>query len=416
MPPAGKLPDREIAALDEVGRTRRPVAGEADARRAGRHREGRREALGVPAGQRRRGPASRRRRLAQSHRCASCSPSSSDNGLSLSPPADKRTLIRRATFDLLGLPPTPEEVDAFVKDDSPDAYEKLIDRLLASPHYGERWGRHWLDVARYADTKGYVFFEEHGVPVGLDLSRLRHPRLQRRPALRPLRRSSNSPPTCSPPTTARPLAALGFLTLGGRFMNNTHDIIDDRIDVVTRGLLGLTVTLRPLPRSQVRSDPDGGLLLALRRLPQLGRADRAAAVRAAADTRRPPALRRGTARSARRSSCDFVTAKHTGLVNGARTRAAEYLLAAHAARNQPPADDFMLLADRGDLNPTMITRWRQYPRRHEEAQATRSGSTGTPRRAAGSRVRREGSRTAEGRRPAATSSWSRGVRRSRRSR
>lgn len=70
------------------------------------------------------------------------------------PQADKRTLIRRATFDLTGLPPTPEEVDAFLSDGSPDAFARLIDRLLASPHYGERWGRHWLDVARYADSNG----------------------------------------------------------------------------------------------------------------------------------------------------------------------------------------------------------------------------------------------------------------------
>jgi hypothetical protein len=68
--------------------------------------------------------------------------------------ADRRTLIRRVTFDLTGLPPTPEEIEAFEKDESPDAHEKLIDRLLASPHYGERWGRHWLDVVRYADTAG----------------------------------------------------------------------------------------------------------------------------------------------------------------------------------------------------------------------------------------------------------------------
>ncbi len=67
------------------------------------------------------------------------------------PPADKRTLLRRATFDLTGLPPTPEEIDAFLKDDSPDAFAKVVDRLLASPRYGERWGRHWLDVVRYAD-------------------------------------------------------------------------------------------------------------------------------------------------------------------------------------------------------------------------------------------------------------------------
>ena len=71
------------------------------------------------------------------------------------PEADRRTLIRRLTFDLHGLPPTPEEIDAFLADDAPDAYEKLVDRLLASPRYGERWGRHWLDVVHYGDTHGY---------------------------------------------------------------------------------------------------------------------------------------------------------------------------------------------------------------------------------------------------------------------
>src|ERR1700722_4878115 len=73
--------------------------------------------------------------------------------LPLSPGADKRTLIRRATFDLIGLPPTPEEVAAFEADKAPDAFAKVVDRLLASPRYGDRWGRHWLDVARYADGK-----------------------------------------------------------------------------------------------------------------------------------------------------------------------------------------------------------------------------------------------------------------------
>src|SRR5205085_2196562 len=69
--------------------------------------------------------------------------------------ADHRTLIRRASFDLLGLPPSPDEVEAFVRDPDPAAYEKLIDRLLASPHYGERWARHWMDVARFAESHGY---------------------------------------------------------------------------------------------------------------------------------------------------------------------------------------------------------------------------------------------------------------------
>ncbi|MBI1917284.1 MAG: PSD1 domain-containing protein [Planctomycetes bacterium] len=76
-------------------------------------------------------------------------------GLTPSPPADRVALVRRVTFDLTGLPPTPQEVDAFVKDDAPDAYERLVDRLLASPQYGEKWARHWLDLVRYAETNGY---------------------------------------------------------------------------------------------------------------------------------------------------------------------------------------------------------------------------------------------------------------------
>ncbi|MCA9007207.1 MAG: DUF1549 domain-containing protein, partial [Planctomycetaceae bacterium] len=76
-------------------------------------------------------------------------------GLKYSPPADRRTLIRRIYFDLIGLPPTSDEIEQFVKDPDPQAYEKLVDRLLASPRYGERWARHWLDVVHYADTHGY---------------------------------------------------------------------------------------------------------------------------------------------------------------------------------------------------------------------------------------------------------------------
>jgi hypothetical protein len=72
------------------------------------------------------------------------------------PPADRATLIRRVSLDLIGLPPTPDEVDAFLADTSPDAYERWVDRLLASPHYGERWARPWLDLARYADSDGYL--------------------------------------------------------------------------------------------------------------------------------------------------------------------------------------------------------------------------------------------------------------------
>ena len=76
-------------------------------------------------------------------------------GIKPSPEADRLTLIRRVTLDLTGLPPTPAEVDAFLKDNSPDAYEKVVDRLLASPHFGERWAQHWLDVVRFAESNGF---------------------------------------------------------------------------------------------------------------------------------------------------------------------------------------------------------------------------------------------------------------------
>ncbi|MFO1533960.1 MAG: DUF1549 domain-containing protein, partial [Thermoplasmatota archaeon] len=76
-------------------------------------------------------------------------------GVTPAAPASRAQLLRRVTFDLIGLPPTPAEIDAFVRDPAPDAWDKVIDRLLASPAYGERWGRHWLDLARYADSNGY---------------------------------------------------------------------------------------------------------------------------------------------------------------------------------------------------------------------------------------------------------------------
>jgi hypothetical protein len=80
-------------------------------------------------------------------------------GLTPAPPASREQLLRRMTLDLIGLPPTPTEIDAFLADTSPHAWKRVIDRLLASPHYGERWGRHWLDLARYADSNGYEFDE-----------------------------------------------------------------------------------------------------------------------------------------------------------------------------------------------------------------------------------------------------------------
>jgi mono/diheme cytochrome c family protein len=159
-----------------------------------------------------------------------------------SPRADKRTLIRRATYDLIGLPPTPAEVEAFERDNSPDAFAKLVDRLLASPHYGERWARYWLDIARYADTKGYVFEEERRYPYAYTYRDYVIRALNEDLPYDQFILQQIAADQLSLGEDKRPLAALGFLTLGRRFLNNQPDIIDDRIDVVSRGLMGMTLS------------------------------------------------------------------------------------------------------------------------------------------------------------------------------
>jgi hypothetical protein len=284
-----------------------------------------------------------------------------ERGLTPSSPADRRTLLRRVTFDLIGLPPTPEEIADFVADRSPDAFAKVVDRLLASPHYGERWGRHWLDVARYADTKGYVFFEEQVYPwawtyrdyviraFNEDLPYDRFLIQQLAADQLPLGKDRRS------------LTALGFLTLGGHFMNNPHDILDDRIDVVTRGLLGLTVTCARC--HDHKFDP-------------ISSKDYYALYGVFASSTEPlepplfedppqtPAYEsfRKELEKREHALAEFIKTKERQLREGARTRAADYLLAAHALRDRPRLDDFMLLADENDLNPAMITRWQAYLR------------------------------------------------------
>ena len=171
-------------------------------------------------------------------------------GLSPAKPADKRTLIRRVTFDLIGLPPSPEEVEAFVADPSPDAYEKLIDRLLASPAYGERWGRHWLDLVRYCDS-----FDARGVggaedcadawryrdwvvkAINADMPYDQFIRMQIAGDVLPL----------PPSQRADGIIATGMLAIGNWGGGDADkeklltDIVDDQIDVVGRSVMGLTI-------------------------------------------------------------------------------------------------------------------------------------------------------------------------------
>jgi len=166
-----------------------------------------------------------------------------------SPAADKRTLIRRVTFDLIGLPPTPTEVQEFVDDDRPDALVRLVDRLLASPHYGERWGRHWLDVARYADTNGggfdYVYphawhYRDYVVRAfNADKPFDRFLIEQLAGDLLPVGDDSTA--------YLERLRATGFLTLApkGLGMQDKEqmvlDVVDDQIDVLGRSVMGLTL-------------------------------------------------------------------------------------------------------------------------------------------------------------------------------
>ncbi|MEZ6134647.1 MAG: DUF1549 domain-containing protein [Pirellulaceae bacterium] len=159
--------------------------------------------------------------------------------LELTEPASRRQLIRRASFDLLGLPPTPEEVAAFVNDPAEDAFAKVVDRMLDSPRYGERWGRLWLDIARYADTHG-------GSAIGF--TRFPFSYTYRDYVIRAFNEDlpydqflveQLAADQLGYPENDPALAALGFLTVGMQF-RSVHDQIDDQIDVVTRGLMGMT--------------------------------------------------------------------------------------------------------------------------------------------------------------------------------
>ncbi|MDP3071487.1 MAG: PSD1 and planctomycete cytochrome C domain-containing protein, partial [Opitutaceae bacterium] len=210
------------------------------------------------------------------------------NGMTPNAPAEKATLIRRLYFDLVGLPPHPSEVIAFAKDTSPDAYAKVVDKLLARPQYGEHWARYWLDVARYSDTKGdaprqednrfphawtyrdfvidalnadlpydkFILAQLAGDYLASHLekqSKLKPSPSAARSAVIPnvAGKPSSSDPivelpkmevTASRPDTRWPLAALGFLSLGNQFNGRKEDVIGDQIDVTTKAFLGLTVT------------------------------------------------------------------------------------------------------------------------------------------------------------------------------
>jgi hypothetical protein len=287
-------------------------------------------------------------------------------GLNPSPPADKRTLLRRATFDLIGLPPTPEELDAFLADDSPDAFARVVERLLASPHYGERWGRHWLDVARYADTKDGVLqygddrirpyaytYRDYVIRAfneDLPFDRFVHEQLAAdllEPAVEPGR-----------------LAALGFLTLGRQFDNNIHDVIDDQIDTVSRGFLGLTVSCArchqhkydPIPTADYYSFYG---VFANSEAPLIPpRVDGATPGPAATEFDRQFAAKE-------REVQQMLDSQFALLSETARRRVGDYLV--HVATTPPDPMEtaiFFLSLAPEDLRPPIVARWRTYLVKH----------------------------------------------------
>lgn len=163
-------------------------------------------------------------------------------------PADPRTLLRRLYLDLIGLPPTSEEVEAFVADAKPDAYERVVDRLLASPHFGERWGRHWLDVARYAESSGkavnmaypHAWRYRDYVIAAFNADKPYDQFVKEQLA-------GDLLPTPDPKLRAERLVASGFLAIGPKLLNERNglqfelDLADEQVDVTTQAFLGLTV-------------------------------------------------------------------------------------------------------------------------------------------------------------------------------
>ena len=293
-------------------------------------------------------------------------------GLIPSPPADRRTLIVRATFDLLGLPPTPEEVEAFVRDEDPRAFEKLIDRLLESPHYGEQWGRHWLDVARYSDTKGYVYARENRTWIHAWAYRdwVVHALNSDLPYDRFLLLQIAADQVVKDHAAGGDrgdLAAMGFLTLGRRFLGVTHDIIDDRIDVLTRGTMGLTVACArchdhkydPIPTADYYSLYGVFQNCIERQLPIAEPAERNEAWQAFA----------AELKKREDKLAELLLKKRTEAAERVRARVGDYLVAQRELHKYPD-EGFDQLLEKTDIIPAFVRRWQAHLRQEEKNAAS----------------------------------------------
>ncbi len=284
------------------------------------------------------------------------------SGLTPSPPVDRRVLLRRVAYDLIGLPPTAEEIAAFELDQSPDAYARVVDRLLASPHYGERWGRHWLDVARYADTKdGVLMFGDDRVrPFAYTYRDYVVRAFNEDVGFDRFVQEQLAADAVAPKDQPWRLAAMGFLTLGKAFDNNIHDQIDDRIDTVTRGFLGLTVACARCHDHKYDAIPTAdyyslyGVFASSEPPLELPLVDRPGAHPA------PNAFEK-QAEAKRRELTQFREGQYKLLSESARQRTPDYLVKAATTPPDPleTAIFFLSLAPE-DLRPQILARWRRY--------------------------------------------------------
>lgn len=279
--------------------------------------------------------------------------------LSPSPPAAPATLLRRMHWDLTGLLPTYSEIETFANSFSPAVSQATVDKLLDSPHYGERWGRHWLDLARYADTKGYVFFEK---PTFHNAFTYRDYVIDSFNQDKPFNQFVLEQLAADYLTDDLPhetLAALGFITVGPRFKNDTHDIISDRIDVVTRGFLGLTVGCARC--HDHKYDP-----ISIEDYYSLYGVFRNSLQPIDLPFRDHDSLSPQLAEQAQKIQQtaqelnQLYQQKHRKVLEDTHQRLAEYLTVAQSQRNGPDTVKFDVIVDGDDLNPEVLLLWQEF--------------------------------------------------------
>ncbi|HBV61409.1 MAG TPA: hypothetical protein DEF45_00155 [Rhodopirellula sp.] len=291
----------------------------------------------------------------------------SEHGLNFSPPADRRSLIRRVTYSLTGLPPTQAEVSTYLNDRAPKAYERLVERLLNSVHYGEHWARHWLDVSRYSDTKGYVYGREERFwphawayrdwvvnSFNDDLPYNRFLLLQLAADQVQDRRSTD-------------LAAMGFLTLGRRFLGVRREIIDDRIDVVSRGMMGLTVSCArchdhkfdPIPAADYYSlyGVFDSCMEKLVRLDEDSQPNKISTTHNSVDDSFEVELKKRQKKLSQR-----MVTRRAEANSRVRQRVGDYLFA-QSELDKYPANGFDQIFESSDLLPAVVRRWSTYLRK-----------------------------------------------------